>query len=202
MTFENKSVRVLQERAEKELTRIALSEAYGMWDFCAYFWSDDSSTTMQAANVYKALMMGQESSVERAHINIWNLNQKTQIHSVLESVKRLTHPQALLPAYPGFEKQYVTPTNLISGKELPVVLGLPRKSLPGIAVVEMAEFGRAVVYEDPSRVKRTIEFGNIYHMGVKEKLRVPMNVDLLASHCFITGSSGSGKSYATYQLLA
>ena len=28
-----------------------------------------------------------------------------------------------------------------------------------------------------------------------------MDVDLLASHCFITGSSGSGKSYATYQLL-
>ena len=38
-------------------------------------------------------------------------------------------------------------------------------------------------------------------MGVVEKPRVKMDLDLLVSHCFITGSSGSGKSYATYQLL-
>ena len=38
-------------------------------------------------------------------------------------------------------------------------------------------------------------------MGVVENTRVKMDLDLLASHCFITGSSGSGKSYATYQLL-
>lgn len=95
----------------------------------------------------------------------------------------------------------MTPTNMINGKELPIALGLPRKSVPGVAVVEMAEFGRAVVFEDLSRVERLMDFGNIYHMGLKEEMRVPMDVDLLASHCFITGSSGSGKSYATYQLL-
>ncbi|MDE6087794.1 MAG: ATP-binding protein, partial [Oscillospiraceae bacterium] len=100
-----------------------------------------------------------------------------------------------------YEQNAITPTNLISGKELPILLGLPRKSVPGLPVVEMAEFGRAVVYERPESVKRKIEFGNIYHMGNIEQLRVPINLDLLSSHCFITGSSGSGKSYATYQLI-
>ena len=79
-------------------------------------------------------------------------------------------------------------------------MGFPKKSVSGLAVVEMAEFGRSVVYENKVP-QRKIEFGSIYHMGVTEKTRVQMDLDLLASHCFITGSSGSGKSYATYQLL-
>lgn len=99
-----------------------------------------------------------------------------------------------------FSEQLVTPTNLVSGNELPLVMGFPKKSVPGLSVVEMAEFGRAVVEED-SRQKETFDIGNVYHMGVTEKTRVNMDLNLLSSHCFITGSSGSGKSYATYQML-
>lgn len=201
LTFENKGVQELMNKAEQQLRRIDFSHSYGMWDFCAYFFSEDIAVTAQAANVYKSLMMGQESSIERAHINTWNLSQQKEIEKILNNVKYLVHPVAEIPAYDQYEAQKVTPTNMLSGKELPIVLGFPRKSVPGIAVVEMAEFGRAVVFENINRVKRLMEFGNIYHMGVKEELRVPMDVDLLSSHCFITGSSGSGKSYATYQLL-
>lgn len=201
LTFENKGVQELMNRADTQLKRIECSKAYGMWDFCGYFFSDDIAVTAQAANVYKSVMMGQESSVENAHINLWNLGLRNEIRKIVDNVKYLVHPVAEIPAFDSYEAQQVTPTNMINGKELPIALGLPRKSVPGVAVVEMAEFGRAVVFEDLSRVERLMEFGNIYHMGLKEEMRVPMDVDLLASHCFITGSSGSGKSYATYQLL-
>lgn len=201
LNFENKSVEVLMERAESQLKRIDLSESYGMWDFCAYFFSDDIAVTVQAANVYKAIMMGQESSVERVHINTWNMGRREEIFKIISCAKHLVHPVTEIPAFDHYEAQTVTPTNMVNGKELPMVLGFPRKSVPGMAVIEMAEFGRAVVFENPERVERTMEFGNIYHMGVPEALRVPMDIDLLSSHCFITGSSGSGKSYATYQLL-
>lgn len=201
LNFENKSIGTLLERAQTQLKRIDFSESYGMWDFGAYFFSDDIAVTTQAANVYKSLMMGQESSVERAHINIWTINNQREIEKIVENVKYLKHPVAEIPAHDQFDSLTVTPTNMVNGKELPIVLGFPRKSVPGLAVLEMAEFGRAVVFENPERVKRTMEFGSIYHMGIAEKLRVPMDIDLLSSHCFITGSSGSGKSYATYQLL-
>lgn len=201
LNFENKGVQALMDRANTQLERIDCSKAYGMWDFCGYFFSDDIAVTAQAANVYKSMMMGQESSVENAHINLWNLGLRNEIRKIVDNAKYLVHPVAEIPAYDSYEAQQVTPTNMINGKELPIALGLPRKSVPGVAVVEMAEFGRAVVFEDLSRVERLMEFGNIYHMGLKEEMRVPMDVDLLASHCFITGSSGSGKSYATYQLL-
>lgn len=201
LTFENKGVQELMNRADTQLKRIECSKAYGMWDFCGYFFSDDIAVTAQAANVYKSVMMGQESSVENAHINLWNMGLRNEIRKIVDNVKYLVHPVAEIPAFDSYEAQQVTPTNMINGKELPIALGLPRKSVPGVAVVEMAEFGRAVVFEDLSRVERLMDFGNIYHMGLKEEMRVPMDVDLLASHCFITGSSGSGKSYATYQLL-
>lgn len=202
LDFQNKSVQNLIEKADHQLERIEYSESYGMWDFCAYFFSPDVAVSAQAASVYKALMMGQESATESSHMNSWNIGGITSIKRIIGNIKYLTHPQAVIPAFEQYQEQKVTPTNMVNGKELPLVLGFPRKSVPGLAVIEMAEFGRSVVFENPGRVKHVIEFGNIYHMGVKEKLRVPMNMDLISSHCFITGSSGSGKSYATYQLLS
>jgi len=201
INFENKGVSILMERAQAQLERFKVCESFGMWEFCSYFMSRDIHTTALAGNAYKALMTGDESNVERAHLNIWSINKSDSIKRIVDYVLNFSHPLAEMPSFEGgYAKQLVTPTNLVSGNELPLVMGLPKKSISGLAVVEMAEFGRAVVYENQPPV-RNIEFGNIYHMGVVEKPRVKMDLDLFASHCFITGSSGSGKSYATYQLL-
>lgn len=201
LSFENKGVSNLMERAKAQLDRFKKSESFGMWEFCAYFMSRDINTTALASNAYKALVTGDESNVESAHLNIWSLNKSESIERILNNILYFVHPSAEMPSFEGgFAKQTVTPTNLVSGNELPLVMGFPKKSVSGLAVVEMAEFGRSVVYENKVP-ERKIEFGSIYHMGITEKTRVQMDLDLLASHCFITGSSGSGKSYATYQLL-
>ena len=202
LTFENKSIHGLIERADMQVKRISFGESYGMWDFCAYFISEDISTTIQAANMYKAIMMGSESSVERAHINIWMRSaKKNEIRKICSSLMNLRHPIASLPVLDNGVAVEVNPAQMVSGKELPMAIPFPRKSLPGFAVMEMAEFGRSVVFENPERQRRTMELGQIHHMGESEANRVPLDIDLLASHCFITGSSGSGKSYFTYQLL-
>jgi hypothetical protein len=201
LNYENKGVIALMQRAQAELERFKICESFGMWEFCGYFMSKDIHTTALAGNAYKALMTGDNSNVESAHLNIWSINQIESINRILDYILHFSHPQAEMPAFEGgYTKQLVTPTNLVSGHELPLVMGFPKKSVAGLAVVEMAEFGRSVVYEN-QQPKRSIDFGSIYHMGVVESTRVKMDLDLLASHCFITGSSGSGKSYATYQLL-
>lgn len=201
LNYENKGVSTLMERAQAELERFKVCESFGMWEFCGYFMSKDIHTTALSGNAYKALMTGDNSNVESAHLNVWSINQADSINRILEYILHFAHPQAEMPAFEGgYAKQLVTPTNLVSGHELPLVMGFPKKSVSGLAVVEMAEFGRSVVYENKIP-ERKIDFGNIYHMGITEDTRVNMDLDLLASHCFITGSSGSGKSYATYQLL-
>lgn len=201
LNYENQGVTDLVKRAKAQLSRIEKSESFGMWEFAAYFMSKDIHTTALAGNAYRALVTGDESNVESAHLNIWSLNRITEISHIVDHVLHFVHPSAQLPELEsGTPGQYVTPTNLVSGNELPLVMGFPKKSVCGLAVVEMAEFGRSVVYEN-REPNRKIDFGCIYHMGVAEKTRVSMDLDLLSSHCFITGSSGSGKSYATYQLL-
>ena len=201
LNFENTGVNNLIQRAQAQLERFKMCESFGMWELCSYFMSRDIHTTALAGNVYKALMTGKESDVESAHFNIWSLNQTDSIKKITDNILHFVHPSAEVPALEGgYSKQIVTPTNLVSGNELPLVMGLPKKSVAGLAVIEMAEFGRSVVYENKIP-QRKIDFGNIYHMGVTENSRVVMDLDLLSSHCFITGSSGSGKSYATYELL-
>lgn len=201
LNFENTGVQSLVKRAQSQLERFKMCESFGMWEFCSYFMSHDIHTTALAGNSYKALMTGNESDVESAHFNIWSINQIETIKRIMDNILYFVHPCAEIPAFEQeYNKQVVTPTNLVGGNELPLVMGLPKKSVAGLAVVEMAEFGRSVVYEN-KYPQRPIDFGNIYHMGVSEKSRVVMDLDLLSSHCFITGSSGSGKSYATYELL-
>lgn len=209
LNFDNKGVQGLLEKTEQQLKRIELGMAYGAWETSCYFLSDDIATTAMAANMCKALFTGNESSVESAHINIWNMSRSSEIKKIIEHICYLVHPTAEIPEYSGYKSQIVSPTNLLTGNELPIILGLPKKSVNGVSIIEMAEFGRSVVYEK-SPVK-TIEFGSIYHMGRIDGVdtkksddrgtRVPIDMNLLSSHCFITGSSGSGKSYATYELL-
>ena len=110
----------------------------------------------------------------------------------------------ILSALPFFDVDglgMVTPGTLISSSELAIAAGLPNHSVPGIPVIECAEFGRTVSSYDDSEKSRTITLGNIYNMHAEEKLPVELDVDSLSSHVFITGSTGSGKSNTVYQLL-
>lgn len=191
------------KKIEEQLERIHLWESYGLWESCAYFFSNEIAVSVLAATTYKALMTGEKSGIENAHVNVWNAaeQQTSNIQMIMNHVKYLVHPSAQILISEQYKKQFVTPTSMVSGSELSLLLGLPRKSVVGVAVQEMAEFGRAVVYEN-KLPKKTINIGNIYHMGIEEKdTSVQMNLDMFSSHCFITGSSGSGKSYATYNLL-
>lgn len=56
----------------------------------------------------------------------------------------------------------------MSGRELAVQFGLPRKSIPGVSIIETASFGRNIEM-DTSKKHRFIEIGNLYHMGREEE---------------------------------
>lgn len=203
LNYENKGISDLMKKIEEQLERINSWESYGLWESCAYFFSDDIAVSVLAATAYKSLMTGEQSAIENSHVNVWNASEQQthNIKKIMDQVKYLVHPCAEIRLSSEYGKQIVTPTSMVSGSELSLLMGFPRKSVAGVAVQEMAEFGRSVVYENRYPDK-TISIGNIYHMGIEEKdTSVEMNLDLFSSHCFITGSSGSGKSYATYNLL-
>lgn len=204
VTFENKSVQDIMEKIEKHLERIKECEAFGLWDAACYFIADDIQTAVVASNTYKALMAGNSSCVENSFINIWNRDKDENTDKVLDYMRFGIHPQVLIPSDDtGFfiDNKIVTPTSMISGNEMPVIMGMPRKSVSGVTVLNMAEFGRNVYLQNQNSERKRIDFGYVYHMSEIEKRRVKLDLESFRSHCFITGSTGSGKSNTTYKII-
>lgn len=205
MTVEhqNKSVMSIMEKIDAQLKRIKNCESFGIWEHSGYFVASDVATSVVAANAYKALMSGEESDVENSFINTWSGTRDQQkCELLLEYIKRGTHPLLLVSGSATYSDQVVTPSTMVSGKELPILMGLPQKSVSGVSVSNIAEFGRNVVVQRRKEGAKTIELGCVHHMGVDEKrAKVNLDLDSFTSHCFVTGSTGSGKSNTTYGLL-
>lgn len=87
----NKSVEELLERIESQLKRAKESEDYGCYKCAAYFLSSTPSTAILAANTYRALMVGEGSSVESGAVNVWQ-NNEAEVAQLREYLKRFMHP--------------------------------------------------------------------------------------------------------------
>ena len=87
----NKSVEELLERIESQLKRAKESEDYGCYKCAAYFLSSTPSTAILAANTYRALMVGEGSSVESGAVNVWQ-NNESEVAQLRKYLKRFMHP--------------------------------------------------------------------------------------------------------------
>lgn len=204
VTSENKSVKYILEKIDQHLARIKNCEAFGLWDIACYFVSENVQTSVVAASTYKALMAGFDSGVENSYVNVWKQDNTENTPALLEYLRYCIHPRFSIPGDDQFfevESQTVNPCSLISGNEMPYIMGLPHHSVPGVTVLNMAEFGRNVRFSSGAPRGKKVELGQVYHMGEKETARVKLNLESFRSHCFITGSTGSGKSNTTYRIL-
>lgn len=207
LTIQNKPLIDMLARIDKQLERLDEFESVGMWECAAYFMSADSSVSEVAAATYKALMSGENSGLEASAINTWRKpqqpeeNKKSPNELISEYVKNFIHP---VFEYKVLEKEPipVMPTNLVSGNELAIHMGLPRHSVCGFPVVEHADFGKEVVKYNKNESSESIQLGNIFNMGKSiDKSRVCLDVESLTMHTFIAGATGSGKSNAIYHIL-
>jgi len=206
MTVEsiNKTVEVVLKNLDDQLERIKSCEAFGLWESSAYFIADEIQVSIVAANTFKALVSGDTSNVENAYVNIWNQHNPVT-KNLVEYMRYCKHPLINVTGVNGFDGNVVTPANYISGKEIPLFMGLPQKSVNGVSVTTMAEFSRNVFIKDSGtkyNPERKLPLGCVHHMGVDDNENV-VNLDInsFTSHCFVTGSTGSGKSNTTYCLL-
>ena len=211
-TFTNFNIKHALELLENQMKRLEQSTALGMWDFAAYVLSEDYDVANNVAHSYLALTLGEESYMSKSAINVWKgcVEEEREIAKEIAGyIRELRHPVFALNAerikedraynvYPSI----VTATTSLSGKELAYSLNFPQKSIAGLPVLECAEFGRNVVtYQPISNEEKELELGSIFHMNHEENNAVSLLTNSLASHTFITGSTGSGKSNTVYQIL-
>lgn len=204
-TEENKAVTDMLVMLDEALKKMNEYDSYGLWNVAGYFLSDDMSASEIAASNYRSLMNGDNYGREVSAINSWRSNDfevMGKYRDLTTYLSRFVHP---LFNYGG--NIIVTPSTNISGKELGLHLGLPRSAVPGLPVIEHAEFGKEVntyqLFENEAgnRPEDRVTLGRVFDMGLITDKIVELNNKSLNMHTFITGSTGSGKSNTVYQIL-
>ena len=201
-SVENRAVKSLLDDIDEQIKRLKICESYGAFSSSTYVLTDDIATNIQVSGNFNALLRGENSHVQNSYINTWGIEDSNEERQKVDAIKgyilKLTHPifKPTIDAPLEF-----SPASLVSSKELAIQVGLPKKSITGLTVVESAAFGRNTIVEDSN--KRSLELGSLYHMGQKDQFNeVMIDVDSLCSHTFITGSTGAGKSNTIYNLLS
>ena len=211
-TFTNYNIKHALELLETQMKRLEQSTALGMWDFAAYVLSEDMNTANNVAHSYLALTLGEDSYMAKSAINLWKgnvENERAAAAMICSYLRELRHPVfGLNPSALAVDRAYnvypsiVTATTSLSGKELAYSLNFPQRAISGLPILECAEFGRNIVtYDCADLSSGEIALGHIFHMNRPEENEVRLSSQSLASHTFITGSTGSGKSNTIYRML-
>lgn len=214
--FTNYNVKHALELLDDQMKRYEESSALGMWDFAAYILSEDANVANNVAHSYIALTEGEKSYMSKAAVNLWRGDtavdgvEAQAAKEICRYLREFRHPvfglnpevtseDESLNVYPSI----VTATTALSGKELAYSLNFPRKSVSGLPVLECAEFGRNVsTYDDTEQDPEQLQLGHIFHMNHQENTVVSLSKRSLASHTFVTGSTGSGKSNTVYRIIS
>ena len=199
ITLENKNIIDTLERIDQQIKRLRDFESMGMWECASYFMSDEPYSAEIAASTYKALMRGENSGVEVCAINSWRNYEQNKVNLLKNYVCSLRQPVFNYPSMQGNIE--VTPSALVSGNELALHMGLPRKSVCGFPVIEHVDFGKEVVSYSHENSADFIKLGKVFNMGSECANDVRLDHQSLSMHTFITGSTGSGKSNTVYEIL-
>lgn len=202
--FENRIIKSMLDKIENNIVRVEECEGYGAFNSATYIIADDKETALNVSGNFASLMKGEGSSAQISAINCWD---KAELESVKQEITKLnyrtfesmekylktfTHPVFKVDG--GVE---VSTSSIVSGNELAVQLGFPKKSVNGLTVMPMHRFGRNIIETG----NKSINIGNLYFMGQDEKNSVTLDINSLASHTFVTGSTGTGKSNVVYNIV-
>lgn len=199
--WKNKEVQDLLQQIDQQLQRL-YSGGSSYWDCCAYFIAQNPADSVMAARSFQALVSGQNT---RSHslCTVWQtLPGQDQSENLRNLLACLQYAEA--PRFRLADGSVCSTDSLLPVTELPRIMGLPRRSVPGLTVVQMAEFGRSINCA-PNRLltpaHRKAWLGHIVHMGRVTSLPVQIDLDSLCAHGLVVGASGAGKTTVTCELL-
>lgn len=196
----DKGIEQLLKQVDHHLERVREARRYGAWHTAAYFIGDSTASSRSLASVFLGLMRGENSNSENFALTTWNSDKSKML---LPWLCNLTHPRLMSDLSRNLNISYLTPATLVSGKEMAMQLSLPRRSTSTVSVVEAIPFGRKIQNVDgfTQKAEKSVNLGVIRHLWTDLPQKVELDVKKLASHIFISGSTGSGKSNTVYQLL-
>lgn len=191
-TKENKTITNILENFDLKFERLNKGESVGLWNVGIYFLSTESQNSVVAANIYNGIIKGEDSRVEKSAIRTFTKKEK-EIDLVSDYLKNYELPFIQINNS-GFGNSLGT---IVTSDELTVQLCPPQKSIIGLDVVEVAAFGNNLKNSN----NKSISIGNLYNYEKEYDVDFNLDIEKLTGHLFVTGSTGSGKSNVTYQVL-
>lgn len=185
----------LNNRLTHYLKWLDKSENYGMFNCCTYIVSGSASTNLFVAGQYQALIRNYGDSGQRLAINTWT--KENGVDKVRNSLLHMIHP-----SFEGANEESAFSTAmLLSSRELSKQMSFPRKSILGVNVAKHASFGIEVVRKSSFSNGALVRLGEVEHMSKSNGQPVLLDLQSLASHTFIAGTNGSGKSNTVFKIL-
>lgn len=194
ITQKNSQIKRYNDLIDKQVERLQKGIPFGLWSVATYFVAPSKTSALNLANIYKGCVVGENSNLSVGAINCW---EGDEVKALMKYLDNKTHPKF------DFEGVVVTPGTIVTSEELAIHLSLPQSSVPGILVREEQSFGRSVISENAEQKENdSIEIGSIMHLGEVSNERVPLYINNLSKHTFVTGTTGSGKSNTLYCLIS
>ncbi|MBP2299235.1 FtsK/SpoIIIE domain-containing protein [Azospirillum picis] len=206
LTVQDKTVEKLLNKIDHHLQRIDEARAYGGWNTAAYFIGPDTETAQSLSSLFLGLMRGGDSGAEDFAITCWNHKRQQHRDNVLAWLKRLTHPRLQPDFSEGVHISHISPATLVSGREMALQLSLPRRSTEATTVMDVPVFGRRRQLLDQGSQQtpsRSLYLGTLRHLWRDDSHQnIELDLDKLAAHALVTGTTGVGKTTTIMSLLA
>jgi len=187
-TYSNKKVTRFLDQLDQQIERLEQGKGIGFWNIGAYFISDQSMNSEIAANIYNGIIKGADSNFETSALKKYSNLNELEMQSVKEYISRYEIPRLEGGRYLA---------QAITTDELVVQVNLPHKSVVGLDVIEIAPFGNNPL----NNLNSKINIGKLYNYDKVFSNEIALDYNKFTSHVFVTGSTGSGKSNVTYNLL-
>lgn len=203
--YKSYMIKGMLDKLENTIERINKSNSTGLWKYATYVIANNSKASKKIANYLCAITQGKESFIEPSSVQEWVKESVTdgKDSSFLEIekyIKHFTHPIFYTMGEMGENMMMVTPTSYVSTNELSEVIAFPNKSVPNLPIIEGIRFGREP--QSFTGLTGDLPLGCAYHMYEKiDSQVINISKNSLASHTFITGSTGTGKSNYVYSIL-
>ncbi|MEZ7514672.1 ATP-binding protein [Flavobacterium frigidarium] len=193
-TQENKTISNALEKLDLQFERLKKGESLGLWNVGAFFLSADRQDSVVAANIYNGIIKGEETRAEKSAVRTFEKNDANNFESLLNSVKNYEIPTIKLHEFDHYNRL----ASIITTNELSISMSLPHKSFIGIDVIEVAPFGNNIKVINN---EKSIKVGKLYNYEKKFTANFNLDLEKFTGHVFVTGSTGSGKSNATYTII-
>lgn len=193
-TQENKTISNALEKLDLQFERLKKGESLGLWNVGAFFLSADRQDSVIAANIYNGIIKGEDTRVEKSAVRTFEKNDAGNFESLLNSLKNYEIPTIKLHEFDHFNRL----ASIITTNELSISMSLPHKSFIGMDVIEVAPFGNNIKAVDN---EKSITVGKLYNYEKEFNVDFKLDIEKFTGHIFVTGSTGSGKSNATYTII-